>query len=73
MKNTCPEKSCFLLHRVYRLCPYRLCTLGLDGTRQGCTVARRQASGGGVMLWEITSWEAQSSDIYMDVNLVAVV
>ncbi|KAK3561066.1 hypothetical protein QTP86_026371 [Hemibagrus guttatus] len=36
---------------------------------QGCTMGRRQASGGSVMLWAMFCWETVGPAIHMDVTL----
>ena len=38
----------------------------------GCTVGRRQAGGGSVMLWAIFCWETLGPAIHVDVNLTRV-
>ena len=38
----------------------------------GCTVGRRQAGGGSVMLWAMLCWETLSPAIHVDINLTLV-
>ena len=38
----------------------------------GCTVGRRQAGGGSVMLWEMFCWETLGPAIHVDINLTRV-
>ena len=38
----------------------------------GCTVGRRRAGGGSVMLWAMFCWETLGPAIHVDVNLTRV-
>ena len=56
------DESCFLLHHV----DGRVRRLPGEHMAPGCTMGRRQAGGGSVMLWAVFCWETA---IYMDVIL----
>jgi len=61
------DESCFLLHHV----DGRVCVRRLPGehTAPGCTMGRRQAGGGSVMLWAMFFWETLGTAIHVDVTL----
>ena len=52
----------------------RVCVRRLPGEVMvpGCTVGRRQASGGSVVLWAMFCWETLGPAIHVDVNLAHV-
>ena len=61
------DESRFLLHHV----DGRVCVRHLPGEHMapGCTMGRRQASGGSVMLWAMFCWETLGPAIHVDVTL----
>ena len=61
------DESSFLLHHVVGwVCVH--CLPGED-IAPGCTMGRRQASGGSVMLWAMFCWETVGLAIHVDVTL----
>jgi len=61
------DESRFLLHHV----DGRVCVRRLPGEHMapGCTMGRRQAGGGSVMLWAMFCWETLGPAIHVDVTL----
>lgn len=62
------DESCFLLQHVDgQVCPF------LPGKDQasGCTMGRRQAGGGSMMLWTVFCWETVGPTIHVDVTLTS--
>ena len=61
------DESRFLLHHV----DGQVCVHHLPGEHMapGCTMGRRQAGGGSVMLWAMFCWETLGPAIHVDVTL----
>ncbi|KAK3549087.1 hypothetical protein QTP70_031342 [Hemibagrus guttatus] len=61
------DESHFLLHHV----DGRMCVRCLPGEHMapGCTMERRQAGGGSVMLWTMFCWEILCPAIHVDITL----
>ena len=64
------DESRFLLDQVDGR--VRVCRLPEEVMAPGCTVGRRQAGGGSVMLWAMFCWETLGPAIHVDVNLTRV-
>ncbi|KAK3519048.1 hypothetical protein QTP70_016372 [Hemibagrus guttatus] len=66
-KVTWSDESRFLLHHV----DVRVCARLLPGEHMapGCTMGRRRAGGGSVMLWAMFCWETLGPAVHVDVTL----
>ncbi len=65
------DELCFLLHHVDGR--VRVRRLTGEHMAPGCTMGRRQAGGGSVMLWAMLGWETLGPAFHVDVtSLVAV-
>ena len=61
------DESRFLLHHVDGRVRVRL--LPGEEMAPGCTMGRRQAGGGSVMLWTMFCWDTLGPGIHVDVTL----
>ncbi len=61
------DKLCFLLHNVDGR--VRVRRLTGEHMAPGCTMGRRQAGGGSVMLWAMLGWETLGPAFHVDVTL----
>ncbi|ROL55318.1 Transposable element Tc1 transposase [Anabarilius grahami] len=58
------DETCFLLHHVDGR--VHVCRLPGEHMAPGCTMGRRQAGGGSVMLWPMFCWETLGPAIHVD-------
>ncbi|KAK3560338.1 hypothetical protein QTP86_006422 [Hemibagrus guttatus] len=61
------DESCFLLHHVDGRVHVRL--LPGEHMAPGCTMGRRRAGGGSVLLWAMFCWETLGPAVHVDVTL----